>query len=96
MSFSFLCAGCDVIETVTYQASIEGFCQHLSVSEAEARQLMRKGVEVATQARDAYWSKQEGKSGRWSYWTGVHRGEVSHLKSWYGRAFKMSTHKYTM
>ncbi|GAB1605387.1 homocysteine S-methyltransferase 1-like [Argonauta hians] len=47
----FYQAGCDVVVTATYQASIKGFCTQLKVSEQEAKHLIKVGVDVAKQAR---------------------------------------------
>ena len=51
----FLEAGADVIETVTYQASVPGFKQHLGLQEREALDLMVTGVKAAVKVRDQFW-----------------------------------------
>ncbi|KAG5275558.1 hypothetical protein AALO_G00121690 [Alosa alosa] len=46
----FLSSGSDVITTVTYQASIEGFVQHLHQTPDQAEILLRSGVQLAKEA----------------------------------------------
>jgi len=53
----FLEAGAEVIITASYQASVEGFCEHLKVSEAEAIHLIKRSVSLAHEARDEYLKK---------------------------------------
>jgi homocysteine S-methyltransferase len=53
-------AGAEIITTCTYQASYEGF-QRAGYSEKEAIELMRRGVELADEARKEYQEKS-GKS----------------------------------
>ncbi|MCJ8729695.1 hypothetical protein PDJAM_G00109510 [Pangasius djambal] len=48
--YSFLQCGSDVITTVTYQASIEGFTKHLGLKPEEAEDLMMSGVRLAKEA----------------------------------------------
>ena len=48
-------AGADVIESATYQASIDGFCEHHQVAREEAYQLLVKGARLAVEARDEVW-----------------------------------------
>nr|CAI5817400.1 unnamed protein product [Callosobruchus analis] len=43
----YIQVGVDIIETNTYQASIEGFMQHLNISKEESYQLIQKAVELA-------------------------------------------------
>ncbi|XP_041971815.1 homocysteine S-methyltransferase-like [Aricia agestis] len=50
----FLRAGANLIITNTYQASIDGFVQHLNVTAEQARDLIRRAVDLAKQARDLY------------------------------------------
>lgn len=52
---SFLSAGSDIIETVTYQASVDGFMTHLNLTEKEALALIGKGVQVALDVRAEFW-----------------------------------------
>lgn len=48
--YRFLLSGADVISTATYQASVEGFIDHLSVSSEGARELIMSGVQLAKEA----------------------------------------------
>lgn len=48
--YRFLSSGSDVITTATYQASIEGFVQHLSQTPNQAEQLLSLGVQLAKEA----------------------------------------------
>ncbi|XP_033761050.1 homocysteine S-methyltransferase YbgG-like [Pecten maximus] len=48
---NFIEAGCDVVVTATYQASVAGFCQELKITEDEAFRLMADGTKIA---RDAW------------------------------------------
>ncbi|GFO48835.1 homocysteine s-methyltransferase-like protein [Plakobranchus ocellatus] len=48
----FFLAGADVVVSATYQAFVDGFVKQFSISEEEAYALMRKGVELAREARD--------------------------------------------
>ncbi|KAL4704149.1 hypothetical protein ACJJTC_012965 [Scirpophaga incertulas] len=50
----FLRAGADAIMTNTYQASIQGFVEHLGVTPEEGLTLIHKAVELAKTARDTY------------------------------------------
>lgn len=50
----FLRAGSDVIETNTYQASIEGFMKYLKISKEESIELIRKAVGCAKKAVYVY------------------------------------------
>ncbi|XP_011315442.1 homocysteine S-methyltransferase 2 [Fopius arisanus] len=50
----FLRAGSDIIETNTYQASVEGFSKYLGMSETDSLELIRKAVDLATQAVNMY------------------------------------------
>lgn len=47
---NFLKAGAEIILTVTYQAWVSGFMQHLNISDEEAFELIKKGVSIARQA----------------------------------------------
>ncbi|KAI1899646.1 hypothetical protein AGOR_G00063930 [Albula goreensis] len=48
--YRFLQSGSDIITTATYQASIEGFIQHLGLTLEQANQLMMTGVQLAKEA----------------------------------------------
>ena len=49
-----LLAGADVVETNTYQASVEGFKTHLNVTDGEAYDLIKEAVHLAKEARSIY------------------------------------------
>ncbi|XP_053563773.1 uncharacterized protein LOC128654113 [Bombina bombina] len=51
---SFLSSGADVLSTATYQASIEGFKDHLELNVEEAAKLIHVGVQIAKEAADEY------------------------------------------
>ncbi|XP_071951294.1 uncharacterized protein [Antedon mediterranea] len=53
---SFLEAGCDFIETSTYQASVEGFVTHAGLSKNEALNLISRSGEIAVEAIEDFWS----------------------------------------
>ncbi|XP_055020639.1 homocysteine S-methyltransferase isoform X2 [Boleophthalmus pectinirostris] len=55
-------SGSDVITTATYQASVEGFVQHLGVTCDRARELLMSGVHVAKHTLQKFIS--ENKTGR--------------------------------
>jgi homocysteine S-methyltransferase len=59
----YLRAGADVIATATYQASFDGF-ERAGFDRPEAERLMRLAVELAIEARDAFWADAENRSGR--------------------------------
>jgi homocysteine S-methyltransferase len=61
--FAYLAAGADVIASATYQASFEGF-ERAGYSLAEADALMRRAVELAIEARDAFWADPTNRVGR--------------------------------
>ncbi|XP_052743916.1 translin-associated factor X-interacting protein 1-like [Bicyclus anynana] len=50
----FLRAGADIISTNTYQASIEGFVEHIGVTVDGAHDLIRRAVDLAKRAREKY------------------------------------------
>lgn len=49
---NFFLAGADLVLSATYQASTEGFKSRFGISDTEAVDLIRKGVELAKEARD--------------------------------------------
>ena len=61
--FDYLAAGADVIATATYQASFAGF-ERAGYSQAEGDALMRLAVELAIEARDAFWADPANRGGR--------------------------------
>ncbi|XP_074108250.1 betaine-homocysteine S-methyltransferase-like [Cotesia typhae] len=50
----FLRSGADIIITNTYQASIDGFIQHLGLTKVESFDLIAKAVDLAKQALQVY------------------------------------------
>ena len=60
---TYLDAGADCITTASYQATFEGFARE-GLSRAEAALLLRRSVELATAARDAFWSDPLNRAGR--------------------------------
>jgi homocysteine S-methyltransferase len=50
----FLRAGAEVIITATFSASIEKFCEHLNMTEDEAKELIKLPVRLAREARDIF------------------------------------------
>ncbi len=60
---AYLEAGADCITTASYQASVPGFLR-AGRSEAEARELLRRSVLLACEARDAFWSDPGNRAGR--------------------------------
>lgn len=59
----FLSAGADCITTATYQATPLGF-QKYGLTEQESVSIMRQAVELATAARDLFWSIESNRTGR--------------------------------
>ncbi|XP_077284206.1 betaine-homocysteine S-methyltransferase-like isoform X2 [Arctopsyche grandis] len=53
----FFRAGADVVETCTYQASVEGYSKYFKCDDIRAAELIRKAGQLALLARDTY--KQE-------------------------------------
>ncbi|XP_014470952.1 PREDICTED: homocysteine S-methyltransferase YbgG-like [Dinoponera quadriceps] len=50
----FLRAGADIIQTNTYQATIDGFVKYLGVGEEESLEIIRRAVDYAKDAVNAY------------------------------------------
>ena len=59
----YLEAGADCITTASYQASLAGF-RSIGLSDAEFDDLLRRSVQLAIEARDAFWSREEVRRGR--------------------------------
>ena len=59
----FLEAGADCISTATYQASVPGF-RDQGITESEAIALFDLAVQLATDARDSFWSDPANRTGR--------------------------------
>jgi homocysteine S-methyltransferase len=60
---AFLEAGADCIETVGYQASFLGYAD-LGIAESDATDLFDLSVQLAVEARDAFWSGLRGPNDR--------------------------------
>ncbi len=61
--YDYFAAGADCATTASYQASIEGFARR-GLNQAEAVELMKKSVDLAQQARDAFWADERNRAGR--------------------------------
>ena len=59
---AYLEAGADCITTASYQATIHGF-RRQGATEAEARRLLARSVELALEARDTFWASASGQPG---------------------------------
>jgi len=63
MHRAFLASGADVIATVTYQASVDGFMR-AGLDRDAARAIMRSAVEIAVDERERFWSDSANRAGR--------------------------------
>lgn len=61
--YDYLAAGADIVATATYQASFGGF-EQAGYGRRRATELMRLSVDLALEARDAFWSEDELRRGR--------------------------------
>jgi len=59
----FLHAGADCVATSSYQASLPGFRKR-GLSDSEGERLLRLSVELAIEARDAFWDEPTNRLGR--------------------------------
>ncbi|XP_015112831.2 uncharacterized protein LOC107038316 [Diachasma alloeum] len=59
----FLRAGAEIILTNTYQASIEGYAEHLNMTESESLHLIHKAVDLADEAVKIYLKERRGLGG---------------------------------
>ena len=59
----YFLAGADVATTASYQATFEAFARR-GLSQTEAADLMRRSVELACEARDAFWAVPDNRVGR--------------------------------
>jgi homocysteine S-methyltransferase len=59
----YLRAGAGVITTASYQATFEGLEEH-GLTHAEAKAVFEKSVDLACQAKDAFWAKPANRTGR--------------------------------
>jgi homocysteine S-methyltransferase len=60
---SYFAAGADCATTATYQATFEGFARR-GIGEGEALELFQRAVDLATSARDEFWSVEGNRAGR--------------------------------
>jgi homocysteine S-methyltransferase len=60
---AFLVAGADCISTASYQASVPGFARR-GLGTAEGEALLRRSVDLALEARRAFWAEPEHRVGR--------------------------------
>lgn len=58
----FLRAGAQIIQTNTYQASVNGFMKHLHITESESIQLMYKAVDLAKESVKIYLEEIENNN----------------------------------
>lgn len=63
LHFDYLDAGADCIVTASYQATVAGFVR-VGRTRAEAEELLRRSVEIALAARDAFWAERTNRRGR--------------------------------
>ena len=56
-------AGADIAITASYQATVEGFAKR-GLSREQAANLIKKSVQLAQEARDEFWAKEENQIGR--------------------------------
>ena len=55
--------GADIAITASYQATVEGFAKR-GLSREQALDLIKKSVQLAQEARDEFWTKEENRIGR--------------------------------
>ena len=61
--YDYFAAGADCATTASYQASLEGFMRR-GLSRAESLELIRRSVQLALAARDAFWQEPAHRLGR--------------------------------
>lgn len=59
---SFLECGCDMIQTISYQASVPGICKYSDKSEEEAQAVMEKSVHLARSSVEEFWADYKKKA----------------------------------
>lgn len=59
----YLEAGADCIVSASYQATVEGFVKK-GLSQGEAERLLQMSVEIALEAREAFWAVPSNRQGR--------------------------------
>lgn len=63
MHLDYLAAGADCIATLTYQATFEGLVAR-GLTDARSEEVLRLGVRLAVEARDAFWADPANREGR--------------------------------
>jgi homocysteine S-methyltransferase len=61
--YDYYLAGADVATSASYQATFDGFARR-GLGRAEAARLMQLSVELAMEARDAFWDEPAHRTGR--------------------------------
>jgi homocysteine S-methyltransferase len=61
--YDYLVAGADVLTTASYQATFEGFARR-GLGRGQAAELMQLSVQLALEARDAFWAAPQNRAGR--------------------------------
>jgi len=56
-------SGADIAITASYQATVEGFSKR-GLTREQALELIKKSVQLAQEARDEFWAKEENRAGR--------------------------------
>lgn len=56
-------AGADIAITASYQATVDGFAKR-GLNREQALDLIKKSVQLAQEARDEFWAKEENRMGR--------------------------------
>ncbi|KXT06445.1 hypothetical protein AC578_6086 [Pseudocercospora eumusae] len=74
--FDYFKAGANIAITASYQAGIEGLTTHFGVEEPDARLLVKRSVEVAKAARDAFAETKDAKASDGSVKTLLIAGSV--------------------
>jgi len=56
-------AGADIAITASYQATVDGFAKR-GLTREQSLDLIKKSVQLAQEARDEFWAKEENRAGR--------------------------------
>ncbi|XP_071838951.1 homocysteine S-methyltransferase YbgG-like isoform X2 [Apostichopus japonicus] len=59
---SFLEHGCDIIQTISYQASISGIQKYANKTAEEAKEVMQKSVHLARESVEEFWKDYQKKA----------------------------------
>ena len=63
LHYDYFAAGADVAISASYQATFPGFARR-GLDHDQAAHLMRLSVELAQEARDAFWAEEANRTGR--------------------------------